>query len=118
VESKSIGVRNQRKPRLHYFPVHVPNEEAAGKQNDIPPPKAQNLIRGLFRLLDHPLEPASGGAIRVDELEACEVGPELAEERALVAAVVLANDGLDSLGGLLSVVEGDAPGKTKELVTC
>jgi hypothetical protein len=40
-------------------------------------------------------------------LEAAEDGPELTQEVAVVVAVVVADDGLDGLGGLVSLVEGD-----------
>lgn len=43
----------------------------------------------------------------LDVLEAAKDGPELAKEAAVVVAVVVADDGLDGLGGLVSLVEGD-----------
>lgn len=43
----------------------------------------------------------------LDVLEGAENGPELADEVAVVTAVVVADDGLDGLGGLVSLVEGD-----------
>jgi hypothetical protein len=43
----------------------------------------------------------------LDVLEAAEDGPQLAQEAAIVVAVVVADDGLDGLGSLVSLVEGD-----------
>jgi hypothetical protein len=43
----------------------------------------------------------------LDILEGAEDGPQLTEEAAVVVAVVVTDDGLDSLGGLVSLVEGD-----------
>lgn len=43
----------------------------------------------------------------LDVLEGAEDGPQLTEEAAVVVAVVVTDDGLDSLGGLVSLVEGN-----------
>lgn len=43
----------------------------------------------------------------LDVLERAEDGPQLAQEASVVVAVVVADDGLDGLGGLVSLVEGD-----------
>lgn len=43
----------------------------------------------------------------LDVLEGAENGPELADEVAVVTDVVVADDGLDGLGSLVSLVEGD-----------
>jgi hypothetical protein len=43
----------------------------------------------------------------LDVLEGAEDGPQLAQEASVVVAVVVADDGLDGLGGLVSLVEGD-----------
>jgi hypothetical protein len=48
--------------------------------------------------------------VRLDILALREVGPQLAQEAPVVAAVQVSEDGFDGLGGLLSVVEGDAAG--------
>lgn len=45
--------------------------------------------------------------IGLDVAEVAEVLPELAEERASVVVVEIADDGLNSLGGFIGVVEGD-----------
>lgn len=59
------------------------------------------------------LRPAHGtraSGVKLNILERAEDGPELAEEVAVVSDVVLANHGHDSLGGLISLVEGNATG--------
>jgi hypothetical protein len=43
----------------------------------------------------------------LDVLEGTKDVPELTDEVAVVVAVVVADDGLDGLGGLVSLVEGD-----------
>ena len=43
----------------------------------------------------------------LDVLERAEDGPQLTEEAAVVVAVVVTDDGLDGLGGLVSLIKGD-----------
>lgn len=47
-----------------------------------------------------------------DILALGKVAPELAQEGSLIAVVQVANHGLNGLGGLASIVEGDATRNT------
>ena len=58
-------------------------------------------------LLLGPAHSTGDGRVVFDVLEGAEDGPQLSEEVAVVVAVVVTDDGLDSLGGLVSLVEGD-----------
>lgn len=58
-----------------------------------------------------PLESARRGGIGLDVLAGGEGLPERAEERALLLVVKVADHGLDGLGGLLGLVEGDTAGQ-------
>lgn len=61
-------------------------------------------------LLDagHPLQSTRSRGIGLDVQALAEHLPELAHEATLIAAVEVAKQGLDGLGSLLSVIEGDA----------
>lgn len=48
--------------------------------------------------------------VRLDILALRKIGPQLAQEAPVIAAVQVSEDGFDGLGGLLSVVEGDTAG--------
>ena len=47
------------------------------------------------------------GRVVLNVLERAENGPELTKEAAVITDVVVANDGHDSLGSLVGLVEGD-----------
>ena len=55
-----------------------------------------------------PLQDSRRGIAGLNKLERGEVCPQLSEEAAVVAEVEVAEERLDGLGGLLSVVEGNA----------
>lgn len=57
------------------------------------------------------LGPAHGtllGGVVLDVLERAKDGPQLADEVALVVVVEVSEEGLDGLGSLVGLVEGDA----------
>lgn len=64
----------------------------------------------LFRLWLSPLEGAGDVGVLDDVLALGEGVPETSEEGARLVVVVLADDGLDGLGGFLCEVEGDTTG--------
>jgi hypothetical protein len=70
------------------------------------PPCVPDIRQGLLDA-GHPLQRAGGRGIGLDVQALAEHGPKLTHEAAVIAAVEVAKNGLDSLSSLLSVVEGD-----------
>lgn len=76
---------------------------------------SRNQQRSLLGFL-YPLERSRNRFIDIDKFTFCEIRPKLTQEGSVISMVQVAQDRLQGLGGLLSIVKRDATARLKSVI--